>query len=194
MHLGSACFRGLLLCLFAAVASATAAVASGAATIRVAVVAPSDSDHLAWAAVTRLKREAKEQGLEIVVDQAAVTRAGELLPEVLIMPVRSLATQVPALQILELPFFYASIEAVHERLDGALDRYLTDEARKRGWEIVAYWDEGMHVFSGLKRYDRARNLRVREFLITRHDPVAEKQFIARVSNREPGCDSAGDCA
>ena len=32
------------------------------------------------------------------------------------------------------------------------------------------------MFSGLKRYDRARNLRIREFLITRSDPVAEKQF------------------
>jgi C4-dicarboxylate-binding protein DctP len=98
------------------------------------------------------------------------------LPELLLMPVRSLATQVPALQVLELPFFYPTLEAVHNRLDGKLGEHLASEARRRGWEIVAYWDEGMHVFSGLKRYDRVRNLKAREFLITRLDPVAEKQF------------------
>ena len=176
MRSGSARLHGLLLCLLTAVAPATAALPSGTATIRVAVVAPSDKDHVAWAAATQLQRGAKDQGLQIVVEQAVVTRNGEPLPELLVMPVRSLATQLPELQILELPFFYASPGAVHERLDGALGVYLTDEARKRGWKIVAFWDEGMHVFSGLKRYDRARNLRVREFLITRPDPVAEKQF------------------
>jgi TRAP-type C4-dicarboxylate transport system substrate-binding protein len=65
---------------------------------------------------------------------------------------------------------------VHRRLDGALGQSLAEEARKRGWEIVAFWDEGMHVFSGLKRYDLVRNLKAREFLITRPDPLAEKQF------------------
>jgi TRAP-type C4-dicarboxylate transport system substrate-binding protein len=34
----------------------------------------------------------------------------------------------------------------------------------------------MHIFSGLKRYDRVRNLKIREFLVVRPDPVAEKQF------------------
>jgi TRAP-type C4-dicarboxylate transport system substrate-binding protein len=131
---------------------------------------------LAWAAASRLQRNTQGQGLEIAVEPAVVSDTGKPLPDLFVMPVRSLATKAPALQILELPFFYASLDVLHDRLDGALGRYLKDEARKGGWEILAYWDEGMHVFSGLKRYDRARNLRVREFLITRPDPVAEKQF------------------
>jgi TRAP-type C4-dicarboxylate transport system substrate-binding protein len=92
------------------------------------------------------------------------------------MPVRSLATQVPALQVLELPLLFPSIESVHPAVDGELGALLAREARARGWEILAWWDEGMHVLSGLKRYDRVRNLKIREFLVTRPDPVAEKQF------------------
>jgi TRAP-type C4-dicarboxylate transport system substrate-binding protein len=160
----------------AAVAVASAAIGSGSEPVRVAVVAPADDGHLAWAAAAQLQRKAKNQGLEIAFEPAVLTRSGKPLPELLVMPVRSLAIQVPELQILELPFFYNSLGVVHDRLDGTLGHYLTNEARKRGWEIVAYWDEGMHVFSGVKRYDRARNLKAREFLITRPDPVAEKQF------------------
>jgi TRAP-type C4-dicarboxylate transport system substrate-binding protein len=145
-------------------------------SVRVAVVAPPDGDHLAWAEATQLQHAAKAQGIGITVEQAALT--GSVTPgsDLYVMPVRSLAMQLPAYQILELPFFYASLEAVHQRLDGALGKYLADESRKRGWEVLAYWDEGMHIFSGLKHYDRVRNLKAREFLITRPDPVAEKQF------------------
>jgi TRAP-type C4-dicarboxylate transport system substrate-binding protein len=174
MHFASP--RGLLTGLIAAVALATAAVGSQTETIRLAIVAPAEADHLAWAASTQLQRTAKEQGLELTVEPATLTSTGGPQPELFVMPVRSLATQVPALQVLELPFFYPTLEAVHTHLDGTLGEYLVDEARRRGWEVVAYWDEGMHLFSGLKRYDRVRNLKAREFLVTRPDPVVEKQF------------------
>jgi TRAP-type C4-dicarboxylate transport system substrate-binding protein len=167
---------GLLLGLIAAVASATAAVSSETKAIRLAVVAPTEGDHLAWAAATQLQRTAKEQGLELAIEAASLTGSDAPYPDLFVMPVRSLATQVPALQILELPFFYPSLGVVHDRTDGKLGEYLSGEARKHDWEIVAYWDEGMHVFSGLKRYERVRNLKAREFLITRPDPIAEKQF------------------
>jgi TRAP-type C4-dicarboxylate transport system substrate-binding protein len=167
---------GLFCCVVAALASASAAIASGTESLRLAVVAPADTNHLAWVASAHLQRAAREHGIDIAVEAASLTGTADPLPELLVMPVRSLATQVPAFQVLELPFFYPDIEAVHERLDGALGKYLADEARRRGWEVLAYWDEGMHVFSGLKRYDRARNLKAREFLITRLDPVAEKQY------------------
>jgi len=174
----SASLPGVALGLIAAVVTATAAAASGTETdrVQVAVVAPADHHHFAWAAASYLQRSAHDRGLDIGVEPASVTASENPLPGLFIMPVRSLATQVPALQVLELPFFYPTIGDVHERLDGTLGKNLANEARKRGWEIVAYWDEGMHVFSGLKRYDRARNLKAREFLITRPDPVAEKQF------------------
>ena len=157
-------------------AVAFAAAASGTEPVRLAVVAPADDGHLAWAAAAQLHGRAKDNDLEIAIRPAAVIHSGEPLPDLLVMPIRSLATRLPSLQILELPFLYASLDVVHDRLDGALGRYLTDEAHKGGWEILTFWDEGMHVFSGLKRFDRARNLKAREFLITRRDPVAEKQF------------------
>jgi TRAP-type C4-dicarboxylate transport system substrate-binding protein len=170
--------QGLLLCLIGVAASCAAAFGSGAtpAQVSLAIVAPDDRDHLAWSAASQLQRNAQDQGLEIAVETAALTDSGKPLPDLLVIPVRSLATQVPTFQVLELPFFYPSLEVVHMHLDGILGKHLADEARKRGWEIVAWWDEGMHVFSGLKRYDRVRNLKAREFLITRPDPVAEEQF------------------
>jgi TRAP-type transport system periplasmic protein len=157
-------------------ASVTPSTGAESESVRVAVVAPPGDDRPAWAVATQLQRAAKAQGIGITVGPAALAGTGTSGSDLFVMPVRSLATQVPAYQILELPFFYASLEAVHQRLDGDLGKYLADETRARGWEVLAYWDEGMHVFSGLKHYDHARNLKAREFLITRPDPVAEKQF------------------
>jgi TRAP-type C4-dicarboxylate transport system substrate-binding protein len=159
-----------------AVALATATTPPESDTLQLAVVAPPGDDHFAWAAARRLQQNAAESNLELVVETASVTESPGSVPDLFLMPVRSLVTQVPALQVLELPFLFPSIEAVHTVVDGDLGALLTNEARATGWEIVAWWDEGMHVLSGLKRYDRVRNLRIREFLVTRPDPVAEKQF------------------
>ncbi|MDZ7753307.1 MAG: TRAP transporter substrate-binding protein DctP [Gammaproteobacteria bacterium] len=175
------------LCLWLSFAAATGATAGAPAErsaevaedslkLQLAVVAPRDDDHLAWAAVGRLVRHAADYGVEVAVQPASRTVLPGSLPDLFLMPVRSLATQVPELEVLELPFLYSSLEAVHEAVDGALGTALETRARERGWEILAYWDEGMHVLSGLKRYDRVRNLRIREFLLTRPDPVAERQF------------------
>ena len=180
----AACLLGLL-CLwpFSAAAAGDASgaqaetPAGGSQTVRLAVAAPPEDDHLAWAAAGRLARQAADYGVEVVAEPASATESPGSLPDLFLMPVRSLATQVPGLEVLELPFLYASLEAVHEAVDGALGRALEARASARGWEILAYWDEGMHVFSGLKRYDRVRNLRIREFLLTRPDPVAERQFM-----------------
>ena len=168
--------RGLFFILMAAMAQAIAATVYDSEPIRVAVVAPSDQDHLAWAGANRLRETAQESGLELVVETAALTHTDEALPDLFVMPIRSLASQVPALQILELPFFYPSMGAVHGALDSELGGYLTEDARENGWEILAYWDEGLHILSALKSYDRVGNLKGREFLITRPDPVAEREF------------------
>jgi len=179
MSMPSAFFQGMLWCLLLVVVllpGAIAATGPESEPIRIAVVAPSDDNHPAWAAAKQLQRAAKAQGIDITVGPAPLTGPGTSGSDLFVMPVRSLATQVPGFQILELPFFYDSLKAVHQRLDDGLGKYLAAESRIRGWEVLAYWDEGMHVFSGLKHYDRARNLKAREFLITRPDPVAEKQF------------------
>ena len=159
-----------------AMAQPIAAAPDDPAPLRLMVVAPSDQDHLAWAGARRLQEAARENGLELSVELAAPTESADTRPDLLVMPVRSLASRVPSLEVLELPFLYPSTSAVHAVLDGELGDFIQEEARKDGWEIVAFWDEGLHIFSGIKRYDRVRNLRIREFLITRPDPVAEKQF------------------
>ena len=161
--------------LISAVAPAPAAV-SVPAPVKLAVVAPADDDHFARAAARRLRQIAAEEELELVVITASVSEDTGSLPDIFLMPVRSLATQVPELQVLELPFLFPSLDVVHRAVDGDLGAALARGARARGWEIMAWWDEGMHVLSGLKRYDRVRNLKIREFLVTRADPVAEKQF------------------
>lgn len=166
----------LFLYVATAVASSTAVFAIDDSPLELAVVAPADENHFAWAAAKQLQHNADYHDINIIVEQAALTDSAQASPILFVMPVRSLATQVPALQILELPFFYSSLEAVHQRLDGALGQYLAEEAHQHGWKILTYWDEGMHIFSGLKRYDRVRNLKAREFLVTRPDPVAEAQF------------------
>jgi C4-dicarboxylate-binding protein DctP len=165
-----------IIWLLMAVVEATAANLPHSDPLQLAVVAPSGDDHFAWSTAARLQQLAREEGVELAVRMASVTAARDAVPDLFVMPVRSLATQVAALQVLELPFFYPSTEAVHQAVDGSLGAFLARESRVRGWEILAYWDEGMHVLSGLKRYDRVRNLKVREFLVTRPDPVAEKQF------------------
>ena len=169
--------QGATWCLLlAALVSGVSTTGAERKSVRVAVVAPPDGYDLTWEAATQLQRAAKVQGIGITIGPAALTGPPPSGGDLYVMPVRSIATQVPAYQILELPFFYASLEAVHQRLDSDLGKYLAVEARAHGWEVLAYWDEGMHIFSGLKHYDRVRNLKAREFLITRPDPVAEKQF------------------
>jgi len=169
--------QGVMWCLLlVALVLGVSTTGAESKSVRVAVVAPLDGYELPWEAATQLQRAAKVQGLGVTIGPAALTGPPPSGGDLYVMPVRSLATQVPAFQILELPFFYASLEAVHQHLDGDLGKYLAVEARAHDWEVLAYWDEGMHVFSGLKHYERVRNLKAREFLITRPDPVAEKQF------------------
>jgi TRAP-type C4-dicarboxylate transport system substrate-binding protein len=165
-----------ILCLFMAVAQATATIPPESDSLQLVVVAPPGDDHFAWAAARRLQDTAAGDGLTLVVETAPVTETPGSAPDLFVMPVRSLATQVAALQVLELPLLFPSLQAVHRAVDGDLGAALAREARSRGWEIVGWWDEGMHVLSGLKRYDQVRNLRIRDFLLTRTDPVAERQF------------------
>ncbi|MGB5497086.1 MAG: hypothetical protein WBM97_21670, partial [Sedimenticolaceae bacterium] len=116
-----ACLRGIAaLSLIAAIVIPAIAADSPAENdrVRLAVVAPVDEEHLAWAAASHLQRAANAESFHIDVSQATIVVSEATLPEILVMPVRSLAMQIPAFQILELPFFYDSLDVVHDRLDG----------------------------------------------------------------------------
>jgi len=96
--------------------------------------------------------------------------------DLILMPLHRLARQIPELAVLELPFFYSDIHQLHKQLDGKLGKYLKQQAYQRGWQILAWWDEGMQVFSGNRRYNERINLTGMEFILLRDDPMAELQF------------------
>ena len=166
--------------LLAAVAYTTAAFSSEN-NVRVDVVVPDDKHH-AWAIAEKLRELATTADINITT-MIAPREGVEMAADFMLLPLRSLAPQVPELHILELPFFYADIDGVHRALDGPLAGSLQQAARSRGWEIVAYLDEGMHVMSGPRRYDRAGNFLGMEFILTRPDPIAEKLLIRLYANR-----------
>lgn len=148
---------------------------SQAKPYQVAVIAQ-DESHISWITAEQLRSLGAAEGIGFNLSLASPATSADPSPDFVIMPVRSLSTQVPELQVLELSFFYTDLAAVHRVLDGPLGESLKQAARDKGWEILAFWDEGMHIMSGLRRYDRAINLTGMEFIFTRPDPVAETQI------------------
>lgn len=160
-------------------ALATAASAEpGSASLRLALAAPNDDGHVAWRAARLLGQAAAERGIALMPVQAPLRPVPDNPLDIIVMPVRSLAARMPAFEVLELPYFFASLDAVHAAVDGPLGRHLAEEASTAGLHLLAIWDEGMHAMSGLKRFDWLKNLKAREFLFTRPDPVGERTFSA----------------
>jgi len=170
----------IVLILLAAVASTTAAFSSED-DVRIDVVVPNEMHH-AWAIAEKLREMATAADINITA-MIAPREGVDVAADFMLLPLRSLAPQVPELHILELPFFYTDIAGVHRALDGPLAGTLQLAARSRGWEIVAFLDEGMHVMSGPRRYDRADNFLGMEFILTRPDPMAEKLLAGLYANR-----------
>jgi len=182
-------FGRVLLCMLTAIAGANApAIAVEVSAFRLTVVS-TEADRLSWAAASHLAEVAANNGLSVKLKLAAslgehgfsaasAELSSEHAPDLIVMPLRSLATQAPALEVLELPFFFSGIASVHQAFDGELGGLLREQTRKQGWELLALWDEGMHMLSGNRRYDRTINLTGMEFILLRPDPVAEKQFRA----------------
>jgi TRAP-type C4-dicarboxylate transport system substrate-binding protein len=166
----------LFAVLSAAVVYATAAFSSDD-TVRIDVVVQ-DEKHHAWTIAEQLQELAATADINITA-VIAPREGGKLVADFMLLPLRSMALQVPELHVLELPFFYTDIAGVHRALEGPLAGTLQQAARTRGWEIVAFLDEGMHVMSGPRRYDRAGNFLGMEFILTRPDPMAD-QLLARL--------------
>ena len=167
-----------LLVLTTALAPAVVTGEPEAAPLRVVIAAPAEDSHVAWRAARALERAAKDRGLVLTLGQAPLTKAKTAPFDLIVMPVRSLAARVPAFEVLELPYFYPSLGAVHANLDGELGRHLADAASAADLHLATIWDDGMHVISGLKRFDWLRNIKGREFLFTRLDPVGERTIAA----------------
>ncbi len=163
--------RHAALALWVALAPAPGA----ASEYTLAVVAP-ERAHLAFASAERLTTAAAGRG--VMLTPVLAEPSPDALPDLLAMPVRSLAERVPELQVLEQPFLFAGLAEAHAALDGALGAELAGHARAAGFTILAFWDEGLHAMSGNRRFDRRVNLTGVEFVLLRPDPMAARQFLA----------------
>lgn len=146
---------------------------SGAAAQHVLIdVAAVDDRHIASVSARHLAGTAR--GLDLVLSVSGhSTVCTKASPCLKVLPLHTLRSEVPELDVLRLPFFYPDITAVHRALDGALGARLKAAARVRGWEILDFWDEGMEVMSGNLPYTDARALQGKEFVLLRDDPIAE---------------------
>lgn len=149
-------------------------------TVSLVVPVPGE-DHPVWRGASRLESAARARGVmleprRVEPEAAAPTLEGALALAVL--PVHTLTRAVPALALLELAFAFRDLDALHRALDGALGEVLRREARGAGWEVLAFWDEGMQHLSGNRAYNHVFNLGGMEFLLLRPDPVAERHFLA----------------
>lgn len=142
------------------------------------VIAPDDQG-IAWVSAQQFAQNASpELTLNPILASTPKSVDPQLAPDIFLMPLHSLATQIPELEVLELPFFYQDINDVQRAIDSKLGELLRQKAHQSGWEILTFLDEGMHVMSGNRRYNDRVNLSGMSFLELRPDPMAKKQFLA----------------
>lgn len=162
---------GLTFCCF------FAAALDAAAGLSVRVAAP-DQRHIAWVSVQRLAELGRARSVELEPAPDRGGGNGASAAALRVLPLRELAATLPELSALELPFFFRNLEAIHRALDSALGERLKSAARERGWELLAVWDEGIHLMSGNITYTHPRTLQGAEFVLLRDDPIAEIELRA----------------
>lgn len=145
-----------------------------------AFVATPDEAHIAWGATRHLAARTRDKGLTLTLSRpdGKTAAAPKKQPRLEVRSLRELAGEVPDLSVLELPFFYPDLAAVHRALDSDLASALRASARERGWEILEIWDEGLQVMSGNQAYIHPDLLQGKEFILLREDPIAEMELRA----------------
>ncbi|MBF0126396.1 MAG: DctP family TRAP transporter solute-binding subunit [Magnetococcales bacterium] len=74
-----------------------------------------------------------------------MARRGEL--SMLLIPTAKLTVDLPAMQVLDLPFYFPTREALHQALDGDPGRILLDKVRAIGLEGITIWENGFKHFT-----------------------------------------------
>ncbi len=84
---------------------------------------------------------------ELGTDHAMIemARVGEL--DLVAPPTSKLANVSPALQLLDLPFFFSDPAAVYKILDGRVGRRLLDSVKDKGLVGISFWDAGWKHFT-----------------------------------------------
>jgi len=146
--------------------------------IQMGITAP-DEARIAWLSAQHLSEFGAGRAPALTLPDPSTSKGntGDA-PTLQIRSLHDLAREVPELSVLQLPFFFPDLAAVHRALDGELGATLGEAARARGWEILAFWDEGLHVMSGNLAYTHPRALQGMEFVLLRDDPMAEIELRA----------------
>ena len=150
---------------------------AAARPLQVEVAAP-EENRIAWVSARHLLESGGDNGPDLVPRDPSAARDSDASDRLHVLSLHDLAREVPELGVVQLPFFYPDLAAVHRALDGALGSELGAAARVRGWEILAFWDEGLEVMSGNLAYTHARALQGMEFVLLRDDPMAEIELRA----------------
>lgn len=148
---------------------------TAARALQIEVAAPDDR-HIA--AVSARHLAAGDAALTLTLPGELDATPGGSAGRLHIHSLHDLARDVPEFRVLQLPFFYPDLAALHRAVDGALGERLKAAAAARGWQILAFWDEGLQVMSGNLAYTHPRALQGREFLLLRDDPMAEIELRA----------------
>lgn len=61
------------------------------------------------------------------------------------------AGYLPEASLIGLPFLFENSDHAHAVVDGAVEDYLTEKAREKGFEVLAFWDNGMRDLTNSKR-------------------------------------------
>lgn len=167
--------RGLGLRVCALFFALSAAAAAEPKSISVEVRAP-DATHVVWISAAHLAESALKHGVELspILQRPATSSDAKLV----VLALHEFPQLVPAVSVLELPFFFSDLPALHRAVDGRLGNELRTAARASGWELLAIWDEGMELMSGNIPYLHPQVLSGKEFVILREDPIAEKSLLA----------------
>lgn len=150
----------------------------GAAARQIQIEVPVQDDRRIASVSARHLAGLAIPGLALSLRGEADEKAGASSVHLHVLPLHDLARVVPELSVVQLPFFYPDLAVIHHALDGALGERLKTAAATRGWQVLAFWDEGMQVMSGNLAYTHPRALQGREFLLLRDDPMAEIELRA----------------
>jgi TRAP-type C4-dicarboxylate transport system substrate-binding protein len=141
-------------------------------------LAAADEGHIARISARHLAGSADGSAPALAYPAKPESKADASPLRLRILPLYELAREIPELSVLQLPFFYSDLSALHRAVDGELGKSLRAAARARGWELLAFWDEGVQVMSGNLAFTRPQTLRGMEFVLLRDDPMAEIELRA----------------
>jgi len=98
-----------------------------------------------------------------------------------------LIPEIPELQVFDLPFYYSSLDQIHQLADGEVGKIVFQSAKEKKFVPLAIWDNGFKQFTSRDHsLHRAKDFTGSKFRIM-PSPILEEQFskigaIAEIKN------------